>query len=487
MTRARHALLTLLLAVAVIVAGASAIAQPDPVGPLPATSASAASSGASSSAASSGASASASTAPSSPSAPLPPLGPFAHGLAPLAGDAKVPSKWLPPGSFDPDTGPSDVVYPPQQMTLRFNHKLHAGFGQRCTSCHAQAPTSQRSSDDLVPSGRACDQCHGTDHADTSKVKGGDDAMGRCGFCHVGATDAGKIVPFKVPPPNLVFDHKKHADRNVGCGQCHGSVEELELATRDQLPRMRGCFGCHQMPDAARGQAKAACDTCHVRETTAATGQLLPERKGVSTGGRIKTKFPEGELKPPRWMHNAGHGPDFMARHKMVAANDSELCANCHKEDFCTGCHDGRVRPRNIHPNDYLQMHPTEARMATQRCQSCHREQSFCLGCHQRLGVSMSGPSGVRESGRFHPPKYVWSDPPRKPGHHSQEAVRNLNACVSCHTERDCVMCHGGQGVGGGFNPHGSGFAASCKTAYKRNPRPCLTCHTTSSNEVASCR
>ena len=55
------------------------------------------------------------------------------------------------------------------------------------------------------------------------------------------------------------------------------------------------------------------------------------------------------------------------------------------------CHDGRVRPRNIHPNDYLNMHAVEGRLATQKCTSCHREQSFCLGCHQRVGVSMSGP------------------------------------------------------------------------------------------------
>jgi hypothetical protein len=423
-----------------------------------------------------------------PAVPAPaPAPPPAHGTTPLPGDAKVPAKWLPPGAFEPDTGPSDVVYPAQQMTLRFNHKLHMGFGLRCQGCHALATVSQKAEDDLVPPGRTCDQCHGTDHTDVSHVKPGDGETGQCAFCHVGHKEGERVVPFKVPPPNLVFNHKKHADRNIACQQCHGSVEQLELATRDQLPRMRGCFGCHQMPDAARGDAKSACDTCHIRETTAATTQLLPERKGVSGGGRIRTKFAEGELKPPRWLHNAYHGPDFIQRHKFVAANDSEFCANCHKEDFCSGCHDGRVRPRNIHPSDYLQMHPIEARMATQRCTSCHREQSFCLGCHQRLGVSMSGPAGVRESGRFHPPKYVWSDAPRKPGHHSQEAMRNLNACVACHIERDCVVCHGGQGIGGGFNPHNAGFAGGCATQYKRNPRPCLVCHNPNAQELARCR
>jgi hypothetical protein len=252
--------------------------------------------------------------------------------------------------------------------------------------------------------------------------------------------------------------------------------------------MRGCLGCHQGSDAtAKGDAKGACDTCHIRDGANGTTQLLPERRGVVTGAVIKTTFASGTLKPPRWLHNAGHGPDFIERHKMVAANDSQFCANCHKEDFCTGCHDGRVRPRNIHPSNYLQMHPVEARMATQKCTSCHREQSFCLQCHQRLGVSMSGPAGVREAGRFHPPKYLWSDAPRKPGHHSQEAVRNLNACVGCHVERDCVVCHGATGVGGSFNPHPANFVTGCATQFRRNPRPCLVCHVPGTAAIDKCR
>src|SRR5262249_4097135 len=153
--------------------------------------------------------------------------------------------------------------------------------------------------------------------------------------------------------------------------------------------------CHQMTEAAaRGQAKSACETCHVRAEPKAAVAANPAN---GTGGRIQTLFASGMLKPPRWLHNAGHTPDWIERHKMVAANDSQSGANCHKEDYCTGCHDGRVRPRSVHPNDYISMHPIEARQATQRCTSCHREQSFCLSCHQRVGVSMSGPPGVRLS------------------------------------------------------------------------------------------
>lgn len=393
--------------------------------------------------------------------------PFKSGLAPLPGNARVPLAWLPPGAFEQDTGPSTAVYPPQKLTIRFNHKFHVVTQKlECKSCHPGALTSQSVNDVLTPKPTLCDGCHATDHTNLNDVRAGDDDSGQCAFCHIGykAGDGNRVAKFHIPPSNMVFNHQKHAARNINCQQCHGDIHELELATRDQLPRMRGCFGCHQHPDSvSRGDAKSSCDTCHVKG-------------GASEGGLLKTTFASGVLNPPRWMHNAQHAPDFIQRHKYVAANDSQFCANCHKEEYCTGCHDGRVRPRGIHPADYLNMHATEARLATQKCTSCHREQSFCLGCHQRLGVSMSGPTAAREAGRFHPPKQEWSDAPRRPGHHGFEAMRNLNACVSCHIERDCVVCHGGQGIGGGFNPHGGGFSSGCATQLKRNPRPCYVCH-----------
>jgi hypothetical protein len=400
------------------------------------------------------------------------------GRAPLPGEAKVPVSLLPPGSFEDDQGPSPVIFPPQSITLRFNHKFHVGTQHlKCITCHKKAESSHDAADRLLPVPTTCDACHGTDHSNLDAVKPGDDASGKCNFCHVDYRDGdgNKVAKVDLPPPNMVFDHAKHLARNINCQQCHGDVDQLELATRDQLPRMRGCLNCHQRPDSAsQGEAKSTCENCHIKAF-------------AKEGGKIKTVFASGTLQPPRWLHNASHGPDFIQRHKYVAANDSQFCANCHKEDFCTDCHDGRVRPRNIHPNDYLAMHPVEARLATQRCTSCHREQSFCVQCHQRLGVSMSGPTGARESGRFHPPKSEWSDAPRKPGHHSFEAMRNLNACVSCHIERDCVVCHGGAGIGGGFNPHSGGFAAGCKTQFKRNPRPCFVCHEPGSRQIAECK
>lgn len=462
MSRARgFSFVSLTLALVLGVLGALSVAFADPAPPRPVS-------------VSANANANARSVPSPASAP-------SSGVT-AASATKVPLKWLPPGAFDPDTGPSVAIYPPQSLTIRFDHKLHVkSLGAKCVTCHQGALTSASVQDRLVPSGTTCDTCHGTNHSDLTAVKPAAGETNPCATCHEGYTpsDGNRVARLVLPRANMVFNHKKHADKNIGCQQCHGEVQELALATRDQLPRMRGCFGCHQYPDAAaRGSAKGNCETCHL------SGAGGP---AAATGNRLRTVFPSGTMLPPRWMHNAAHTPDFLARHKMVAANDSQLCASCHKEDFCTACHDGRVRPRSIHPNDYIAMHPVEARLSMQKCQSCHREQSFCLQCHQRLGITMSGPGDARNAGRFHPPKAIWSDPPRQVGHHAQEAKRNLNACVSCHVERDCVVCHGAQGVGGGFNPHQGSFVASCQTQFSRNPRPCFVCHDPQDTNLNRCR
>ncbi|HHH11629.1 MAG TPA: cytochrome c family protein [Sorangium sp.] len=389
----------------------------------------------------------------------------------------VPLEWMPPGTGASPV-PSDEVFPPQTLTIRFNHKLHVTkLKQGCKACHGAANKSVKVTDRLLPEpAKTCDNCHDVDHSDLMAVKAGDDENGQCGFCHIG-DDAGKdgrVARMVFPQANLRMNHKAHLDRNIGCAQCHGQIEQLELATRSQLPRMAGCFDCHAMSGAAQGKAKGACVTCHLTEPS----------------GVLQTSFSTGTMQPPDWLHNAAHTTDWLARHKMVAGANSALCASCHTESFCSDCHDGRVRPRNIHPNDWLSMHAQSARQDNPRCVSCHQTQTFCADCHRRVGVARDSASGARLAGRrFHPPSAIWTTAPRSPRHHAFEAQRNLNACVACHSERDCASCHASKGLrgGSGISPHPPGFADSCAGAFKRNPRPCLVCHTSTASKLSQCQ
>ncbi len=412
----------------------------------------------------------------------------------------VPEDARPPGALPGDDGPSPVVFPEQSLPLRFNHQKHVqGLGVSCTTCHANAKTSQKSADSLLPPATRCDGCHGTNHRNKSAVTTDDPRpLGQCGFCHDGYDPKRpKVVQrVSIPKPNLKFSHQKHVvGARMPCARCHGKVEEVTLATRDQLPRMKECVTCHVLGSSDAGNVKSAlgssprprpsgaCPTCHLTERS----------------GQLVTSFASGKMLPPPWLNDAGHGSDFIERHKRVAGDDSKFCASCHQERFCVGCHDGNVRPRKVHPNDFLSQHAMAARQNNPRCTSCHQQQSFCLTCHQRSGVTMSGPIGnFSNRGRFHPPKSIWTDGARGPSHHAWEAERNLNACVSCHQERDCAMCHATRSAGGGVphlggdggqgvNPHPMGFASRCQEALRQNARPCLTCHVPSDPELLKCR
>lgn len=414
-----------------------------------------------------------------PPAQGPAHAPVAHksGLYPMPGDAEVPIAYMPPGTAASPV-PSDEVFPPQTLTLRFNHKKHVQeLKQTCKSCHAAAYKSQSANDRLFPAPQAtCDSCHDVDHSDIANVKAGTEANGQCTYCHLGenAGVGGKVAPTVIPNPNLRFPHDKHLQRNIDCGQCHGQIDKLEMATRDHLPRMAGCFACHNMSGAAQGDAKSACSVCHLTQ---------PD-------GRLTTSFSTGDLVPPRWLHNAGHSADWIERHKQVAADDSAFCGSCHTSQYCTDCHDGKVRPRKVHPNDWLSMHPQAARQDNPRCVSCHQQQTFCADCHRRTGVARDVASGNRTVGRrFHPPPAEWTNAPRGAKHHAWEAERNLNACVSCHTERDCATCHATKGLSGGHgvNPHPLGFENKCRTAFARNPRPCLVCHQSGDQQLRACQ
>ena len=417
-----------------------------------------------------------SAAPSAPPAGSSQAGPLVHGLAALPGGVEVPQALRPPGAEVDDGGPSPVIFPAQTLGVRFNHARHMALGATCVTCHDKAKTSHQSVDSLLPAGTRCDGCHGSNHRGES-VTAGPEPSAQCAFCHLGyrPDDGQRVLRTSLPPPHLRFDHAVHTERGVACAACHGAVASLELATFDQLPRMRACLKCHTGDAPKAGRPSGACPTCHVTEH----------------GALLVTTFPEGRLEPPAWLHDAEHGPDWLERHKRIAGDDSRFCSSCHAERFCTGCHDGRVRPRQVHPNDFLSMHAVAARQNSPTCTSCHQEQSFCLGCHQRAGVTLSGPLGnFAGRSRFHPPPAIWTDGPRGAGHHAWEAERNLNACVSCHTERDCVSCHATAAVGGfgrRTDPHPPGFASRCGRALRQNARPCLVCHDPSDRDLAACR
>ena len=360
------------------------------------------------------------------------------------------------------------VYPEQDIPLRFNHGQHLALKIDCVRCHTKIRGSTQTADFNFPTGASCDGCHGAQHPRPA----GEPA--RCDLCHTRVTQspdpAGPVMrvaaTLRAPKANLTFDHKRHLDRGVKCETCHGDMSRVRLATALQLPAEKTCLGCHNGV-----QATERCGACH---PTDGTGKIATR----SFSDRVAPQLvPRGQSS---W--GAAHDLAFVEDHRGAAKANPKLCMQCHDETSCTDCHAGAVRPMRIHAGDYISIHAVDARAQTQDCQSCHRLQSDCLACHQRLGLDSRGPDakfGVGSPLRFHPPG--WDGPPTAPQSHAFAAQRNIATCASCHTEDSCLACHATTSVArGGLNvsPHGPGFSGSmrCNALANHNHRVCLKCH-----------
>ncbi len=366
-----------------------------------------------------------------------------------------------------DPGPSRVVYPAQRLPLRFSHALHLRLeAVTCVTCHDRAPTSRSAIDLLTPGEAACRACHAIDRM-RPEGTGAPAASGApaapataCVACHPGHVPGQAVARVVVPPPNLKFSHAAHA--TTACQTCHGDLaaDDVGLATRDQLPRMASCLGCHDGV-----QAASACTTCHLS----------------TQGGRVRTELPDGRLVPTGGVTGAVHDLEFRTRHDRIARAEARTCATCHEERFCADCHAGVVKPMDFHPGGYVTLHAIEARRGVPDCTVCHNTQRFCVGCHERAGVGVRAERGFDRTGvvgRFHPPG--WAAPgPRGLDHHATEAQRNLRSCAGCHREDFCAECHTAEPARLGVSPHGPGWRGSgrCRALASKNQRMCLRGHT----------
>lgn len=419
-------------------------------------------------------------------------------------------KNLPPAEAASRGERSRVIYPDQTIPLRFSHKNHLAKDIACDSCHQAALTSVSAKDRLLPTEEDCAVCHPIDRADPYKKTSA--APATCATCHVGVPSAaapGTPAPGKdfealvprvvIPDPNLKFNHKQHLEKQIPCSSCHGDLSKVDLATRAQLPTMAQCLGCHdnRMPSSTKAQAqRPTTSPAQVENKAGLLGGRVSRGPSPRCGtchlqqsdGLLATRFPSGVLAPSGLLRGDVHGMDWKGNHRQPALSDPEYCATCHSQAWCQSCHNGVVRPLDLHGGDYVNRHTIEARRNQPDCGSCHRRQTFCLGCHERLGVVShsslltSPPVSAFSPGtsrRFHPDG--WSSPTAGPSHHAWEAQRNLRTCTSCHREETCIDCHSAQPGGRystGKSPHGQEWLSSgrCQSIQSRNARVCLKCH-----------
>jgi hypothetical protein len=364
---------------------------------------------------------------------------------------------------------SAVIYPAKVKPVTFSHALHVGtLGATCADCHAQVQSSRSALDNNLPREADCKSCHAIDRSRFNAASEAGKAPTRCLACHPGFDEQTGFVPRPLTPiPNLKFSHSAHLARQGDCATCHGNpvAGAAHPSQGAWLPTMRACLSCHDDK-----QADASCTTCHISEA----------------GGIVKTEFAEqGKLLPSGSLRGAAHDMNFRTSHKYAAQNDQNFCSTCHTKDDCVDCHSGVIKPMDFHGGDYISMHTMDARRNTPDCSSCHRIQTFCQGCHTRMGVAADGKGsefGPMPGFNFHPPGWTSSSLTGAPGpaSHAFEAQRNIKQCASCHRESFCTRCHSNQpGNALRINPHPRDWRGSrrCNALLARNRRMCLRCHT----------
>ncbi len=324
----------------------------------------------------------------------------------------------------------------------------------CATCHlplAQASRLTRAdvaAIDTPPSHRAPGFAAGTGHGRLAAGPGGAVAASCatcharefCLTCHVDAPEQAIIQALALDPRSTAI-----AARLAAPGT-HSAPDFLERHGRSVRADVRQCATCH---------TRESCLICHAGMTRVAVG-LYAAGPGRGAGAVITRHLP------------ASHAGGFAQRHAAEAGARSATCAGCHTRADCLACHrPSAASAPGYHPAGFLARHPVAAYARETNCSDCHNTGAFCLACHAQVGLTartqVLGSSGYHDAKRFFGLG------------HGQAARQDLESCIGCHVERDCLTCHASFGARR-FNPHGPGFDAA--RLRRKNPQMCTACHGT---------
>ncbi len=275
----------------------------------------------------------------------------------------------------------------------------------------------------TPVAASCATCHARDF---------------CAACHVNAPETPLIQALGPDPRSLAIKATLKAPVNhkgTDFGRRHG--EKVG-------PKTEKCATCH---------TRESCLACHAGAPAAAIRALAAAGPGRGVGAVVTRKKPDT------------HTADFGQKHAPLAVAAERSCATCHVRPMCLQCHrPDPARSGGYHPAAFLTRHPAAAYARESSCSDCHNAQQFCASCHAQAGMTANRPLGT---GNYHDAKrsFLFG--------HGQAARQELESCVSCHAERDCLTCHSSLRARR-FNPHGPGFDPN--RLRRKNPQMCAACH-----------
>lgn len=228
-----------------------------------------------------------------------------------------------------------------------------------------------------------------------------------------------------------FDHKAHAnmaEMGLDCATCH------HYSPPGRIPSCRECHGGEANPNdlrqpALKGAYHRQCLSCH-REWSHDTKCVLCHLPAHAGDSAILVEDPTDIMgishpviiAPDKKVYHTGYeeGPLVTFYHKEHVELYGLSCANCHKDESCSHCHDMRLtgEERGL-CKSFEEMHAV--------CDDCHGSQD-CGHCH----ATTERPGFSHEHTGWPLSKYH-RDLSCRACHPTGERIAQLdNNCATCH-------------------------------------------------------
>jgi hypothetical protein len=170
---------------------------------------------------------------------------------------------------------TDVGYAPVQP-VPYSHALHAGeLGLDCRYCHN---TVEQTAHAAVPPTETCMNCHQRVKTRSPKLEP----------VRASAASGRSVEWTKVHdlPDYVYFDHSVHVRNGVGCVECHGRVDTMDVVFQHETLSMGWCLDCHREPDS------------HLREPSQVTNMQYQAPNGETRLAHGEKLRAESDVNPP---------------------------------------------------------------------------------------------------------------------------------------------------------------------------------------------
>ena len=137
-----------------------------------------------------------------------------------------------------------VGYQPVQP-VPYSHALHVGkLGMDCRYCHT---TVDKAGMAAIPPTQVCMNCHKAIFLNSPKL-----AEVRKSY-----VEGSPVLWIKVHDlaDYVYFNHSAHVTSGVGCIECHGPVQQMEVVRTVKPMNMAWCLECHRQPEAVAAAAR----------------------------------------------------------------------------------------------------------------------------------------------------------------------------------------------------------------------------------------